>query len=475
MAIIQSGASADLLTVGATSKAARTTPYAEDGTPVVRVRGSAVSANDSFIVTGGMNDDNYRMQRMDRMGNAGLALNNLLLTEPFEGTTLPIPNRFNTLANTAILPAQTAAGGLNFNSTNLTTSGGAAVIVSARQFPKLQKTPLHAKFRARALHVTNAVIEFGFGSPANQTSSPTIGAYFQITTAGVVQGVLTFNGVDQTISFTMPGSWQNNYYTWDIVMDDDEVIFFIQDTSTGLIVGERKVQIALTAVRHWNASRLPVFARFHNVTAPATAANLILTSLDVVALDTQFNRPWGHAAALMGMGGEVSPTAFTQTANYTNSVAPANATLSNTAAGYGTLGGHFQFLPLASNEADYALFGFTVPAPYSFVCTGIDIDTINLGAAVATTATVLIWFASGDQTAISLATATNRRVPLGIQSFAIGAAIGAVAQTINRTFTDAPIVTHGGRLMVVGVKLPVSTATASQVIRGTCAVHGYFE
>lgn len=112
MAIIQSGASADLLTVGATSKAARTTPYAEDGTPVVRVRGSAVSANDSFIVTGGMNDDNYRMQRMDRMGNAGLALNNLLLTEPFEGTTLPIPNRFNTLANTAILPAQTAAGGL---------------------------------------------------------------------------------------------------------------------------------------------------------------------------------------------------------------------------------------------------------------------------------------------------------------------------------------------------------------------------
>lgn len=49
------------------------------------------------------------------------------------------------------------------------------------------------------------------------------------------------------------------------------------------------------------------------------------------------------------------------TANYANTAAPASATLSNTAAGYTTLGGQFQFAAVAG-ETDYALFAFLVPA-----------------------------------------------------------------------------------------------------------------
>jgi hypothetical protein len=202
---------------------------------------------------------------------------------------------------------------------------------------------------------------------------------------------------------------------------------------------------------------------------------LILASLDVALLDMAQNKPWGHIAALSGFGGEVVPTTFAQAANYANSAAPASATLSNTAAGYTTLGGQFQFAAVAGAETDFALFGFTVPAPYTFVCTGIQVDTYNSGAAVATTAHVLQWFASPDQTAISLATATNRRVTLGIQSFSVGAAIGALAAPILRSLNDAPLVTNPGRIMVVGLKVPVGTATASQIIRGTVAIRGYFE
>lgn len=116
-----------------------------------------------------------------------------------------------------------------------------------------------------------------------------------------------------------------------------------------------------------------------------------------------------------------------------------------------------------------------MPAPYSFVCTSIQIDTFNAGAAVATTAHVLQWFTSPDQTAISLATATNRRVTLGVQSFAVGAAIGTLAAPVVRDLSDAPLVTNPGRILVVGLKIPVGTATASQIIRGTVAIRGYFE
>ena len=476
MAVLQDGTSGSILgRIFNVSKGLASMLVAEDGSVLPKVAGAARIATDGYLPMAGSNDDNYRPLRVDRLGNMVPGTVNLLFHEPFEGTTVSSPNRV-TVATTTFTQAQTAAGGLNFNSGNSAAAAAAALLTTNRQFAKLQRAPLHFKIRARAGHVTNAVIEFGFGNPANQTSAPTIGAFWQITAGGVVQPVLTFNGVDVTgTAVTMPPSWQNNYYTWDVILDDDEVFYTIQDTTTGQNIAERRIQLAATQVRLWNASRLQAFARLHNVTAPASAPVLILASLDVVLLDMAQNKPWSHIAALSGFGSEVKPTTFAQAANYANSAAPASATLSNTAAGYTTLGGQFQFAAPVGAETDFALFGFTVPAPYSFVCTGIEIDTYNSGAAVAGTAHVLQWFASPDQTAISLATATNRRTTLGIQSFAVGAAIGAVAATIERDLNNAPLVTNPGRIMVVGLKIPVGTATASQIIRGTVAIRGYFE
>jgi hypothetical protein len=476
MAVLQDGTSGGILArIFNTSKGLASMLVAADGTTVPKTGGEVRGATDGHLPIGGINDDNYRPLRVDRLGNMIPGAANLLLHEPFEGATVSSPNRV-TIATTTFTQAQTAAGGLNFNSANNAAAASAALLTSNRQFAKLQRAPLHCKFRARAGHVTNAVIELGFGNPASQTASPTIGAYWQITTGGVVQPVLTFNGVDITGgAVTMPSGWQNNYYVWDVILDDDEAFFIVQETATGTVIAERRIQLAVTQVRLWNASRLPAFARLHNVTAPASAATLILSSMDVVMLDTVLNKPWAHISALSGFGGETNPTTFAQVANYANSAAPTSATLSNTAAGYTTLGGQFQFAAVAGTENDFALFGFTVPAPYSFVCTGVEIDSFNTGAAVATTAHVLQWFASPDQTAISLATATNRRVTLGVQSFAVGAAIGALAAPVIRSLNDAPLVTNPGRILVVGLKIPVGTATASQIIRGTVAIRGYFE
>jgi hypothetical protein len=62
-----------------------------------------------------------------------------------------------------------------------------------------------------------------------------------------------------------------------------------------------------------------------------------------------------------------------------------------------------------------------------------------------------------------------------VQSFAVGAAIGALAAPVVRDLSNAPLVTNPGRIMVIGLKIPVGTATASQIIRGVVVVRGYFE
>lgn len=475
MAIIQSGASSDALIINPTSKAARTMLHNEDGSSLQKLHGSNRGSSDQAIPIAYYNDDSYRFARSDRLGSQSVALNNLLFSEQFEGATAATPNRLTSTA-ASFVTAQTAAGGFVVNSTNITTSAANFIMTSNRQFARYQRAPTHLKLRARASHQANSVIEFGFGN-ATATVSPTVGAFFQITTGGVIQGVLTFNGVNITTTpITLTGSWRDNFYVWDIILDDDEVMFFIQDTSTGFIIAERRIQIPTTQVRTWNATRLPFFARLNNITAPASPPNLVLSSVDVIQLDLVTGKPWSHTLALNGMGFEVNPTTFAQTINYANSAAPTSATLSNTAAGYTTLGGQFQFAAVAGAETDYALFGFTVPSPYSLVVTGIDISTFNMGAAVATTPTLLQWFASTDQTAISLATATNRRVAIGAQSLPVGTPIGGMAdRNISTDLSQSPLVTNPGRIFVIGLKMPVGTATASQIIRGTVAIKGYFE
>ena len=61
-----------------------------------------------------------------------------------------------------------------------------------------------------------------------------------------------------------------------------------------------------------------------------------------------------------------------------------------------------------------------------------------------------------------------------MQSFAVGAAIGALATPIDINL-DAPVVVHGGEYVSFALKVPVGTATASQALRGIIMVNGYFE
>jgi len=236
---------------------------------------------------------------------------------------------------------------------------------------------------------------------------------------------------------------------------------------------------------------LPMFIRQVNVSVTSQAQQFQLYSVAVSQADMANNRSWATAQGAMGNSfiNQPDSVAAAQAQNYVNSTVPASATLSNTAAGYTTLGGQWQFVAVAGAETDYALFGFQVPAGAAnvpgknFIVTGVHIETYNMVVAVATTPTIFQWALGVGSTAVSLATADSlttatrapRKVALGAQYLPIGAVVGQCANAIDVNFKENPVVAEAGTWVHLILKMPVGTATSTEVFRGTASIFGYYE
>jgi hypothetical protein len=474
MAFIESGANpADQLTVDALSKAARVALYGADGAAAIRAEQAQVVGNGTGVAMLGKNDNALMLPRMDRFGSLASALHNPLFTESFEATVINLV-RWTASVNT-MTAGQGSVSGLTLNSGLINTASTGVMITSARRFLKMQRSPLQMKFRARFVHVNNAVFEVGFGDPATFNGVVQTGCYFQTTSTGVIQPVITFNGIDVTGTDIRPLINIANYYVFDICIDDENVIFTVQDGSTGSLINRQVLTLASSAQRLFSSTGLQVLIReYVTSTATATPASLVVTDVYVGSLDADLARPVGHVYAAMDRGFTSQPFNGLQLSQWTNSAEPANAVLSNTAASYTNLGGKFQFSAVAGAVTDFCLFGFQVPTPANFVITGIDIDSWNTGAAVATTATVLNWGIAVGATAVSLANAQVMRVGIGSQSFLVGAAIGASANRLSKQF-QTPLHCGSGRFVQVIIRMPIGTATAAQVIAGMVNIEGYFD
>lgn len=346
---------------------------------------------------------------------------------------------------------------------------------------KMQRAPIFSRHRARLIKgAANGQADIGLSSV--QAPAATVlanGFVFLYGADGTLKPTVYQNSavIAQGTDFaSLITANPSQYYVWGVLLDDDSVTFICQDPTTGSIINEQTLQINALDPRFGQSAYWFQHARTFVTSA---AANVGLATQVYVAdsqfgmLDIDEGKSWRDVMAGMGQGTVVNPTvALTQLANYANSAAPASATLSNTAAGYTTLGGQFQFAAVAGAETDYALFAFTVPTGVSLHVDSVNIHTWNSGAAVATTETLLQWF-MGDAAAVTLATNSFRRT-LGAQVFPIAAAIGAMATPINPPL-QTPFVVHGGRIFHIGLKMPRGTATASQIIRGVIDVGGYFE
>lgn len=443
--------------------------YDAGGTPLVYVQ-SEQPATPRGILVMAMNDGIVIPNRCDRFGSQAIAMNQPLLHESFEGTVTS-PVRWLITATT-MTASQTTAGGLLINSGSSIAVNVGYMLKSTRLITKMQRQPLQFKCRAKLNRQNNAVMELGFGDAATFNGANTTGAYFQVTAAGVVQPVVTFNSVDTTGSAITLTNPTVNWYTFDILVDDDEAVFVVQDTATGNIISRQTIPMPVTGVRLWSSTQVGALIRLYNsAVAPSPTPQLTVSDVYIAALDSNLNMTLGELASANNRSSLEHPFTGVQAQTYTNSAAPANATLSNTAAGYATLGGLFSFAAVAGAATDYALFGYQVPA--NFQIEGIEIEAWNTVVAVATTPTLLVWGLATQLTAVSLATAAHLRYALGTQSFPIGAVPGANAQRITKTF-QTPVFCASGRFIDIILRMPVATATATEVFQGHVSIGGKY-
>jgi hypothetical protein len=423
----------------------------------------------------------------------GIGQDSLLWDDTFHHSVFNLRKYFNIASATAL---SVGGGFLTFNATALTTANSGQICRTHRTFPVLGNFPVTMDFWFSLALVPQAqnIIEIGLGIPgAAVATSPSDGIYMLIDTAGALQLVSNYNGTLTTSgAITLPAAvaWTaGRVYHAEIVVHGDRVELYFDGIYIGQVL---RSSAASVGGMSQNQSGF-LFARWFNAAATVGAQKLNIARWAVTLGDGSFSRSWPATRAGLGDHLATSPdgVAVAQLDTIVNSTAPVSATLSNTAAGYALPGGNFQFAAVAGAETDYALFAYQVPTASvsqpgrNMVITGIEIDSFNMGAAVATTPTLLTWYLGIGATAVSLATAdaattTTTRAPhkkfLGSQSFPIGALIGARAdRSVSVDFSQGPLVVEPGTFLHIIVRMPVGTATVSQVIRGGVAVKGYFE
>jgi len=457
--------------------------YDQSGRPITRLNGEQVDATQRGVMVSGKNDNNARHLRVDRFGNAGLNQHLNLFHEDWEGTTLH-QGRWNTF-----VAGFTGTQGQGFYTlTGNTTTSQVYILSSATRAPLMQRAPVQVKQRIRLSNTSNAAFPVNafadFGLSNITTNSPiNNGFYFQLTTAGVFQVVWSYNstgpGTDVAQAVVLVGTATPFFpdptksYIYDILLDDDNVVFTVQDASTGNVIAENTLFFAGTGFKRSLESHLSFFQRLGNsATAPGTAPQMIIGDIYAALLDTQLNTPAPHVYASLGRTSASQPLTGVQLGNYANNTTPTNATLTNAAAAYANLGGLFSFTATAGGVSDYNLF--CPPSfGYDLFITDVQIDTWVNGATSATTPTLLHWLICENTTAI-INTGTQVREHLGAQSIPIGTAPGGQAdRSITRTLIT-PFRVAAGRFLILGLRTPVGTATASQLIQGGINLRGYW-
>lgn len=396
-----------------------------------------------------------------------------------------VAQNFNKHKYTSNTLTMTWAGGfLNTNGASVTTTGTGCQLQTYRHFPLQGGGGLYCEV-AMALSnnpVTNWNLDFGLFLPAAaSTSIPVDGVYFRISSAGVM-GVVNNNGTEQTSSVFAFTPTIGRVYKYNISVSDSEIEFWIDD----VLYGEVAKPTGTGSVIYTGS--VPFAIRHHHTGVASGIIQGKFANYTIGVADMDNVRLWATNKAGQALSGIQTPSggAAGQTANNVNSTVPATATLSNTAAGYATLGGNFVFAAPAGAETDYALFAYLNPVPTTgvtgrnLVIRGAWVHTWNQVVATATTPTVMQWSIAVGSTAVSLATADGaatrmpKRLSLGAQSFPVGSVVGFMPAAVDSNL-DAPIVCEPGTYVHIILRIPVGTATATETFRGIVGINAYWE
>lgn len=385
-----------------------------------------------------------------------------------------------------------SAGQLLSNGAGITTASTNAQVTTYAQFPITGTTTLAMDVETAfsSQPTTNSIIEWGIGNAGGTANAPTDGVFFRLTSAGL-QGVATYNGTETSTGiFPLAdgaGTWvytDDKRYQFICYQSVVEAIFWVNDGTGAVLLG--RIPLPSGQPRMSQSSAASAFFK-HRILAGGAGAvlqarfgayNVRQGGVQVSSTMSEGgNRAFGSYQGLSGgtMG---------SLASYVNSTNPTAAAPSNTALTANLpngLGGQGAVIAAAAAATDGIWGSYQVPSGSTtvqgrrLVVRGVVVDAVNLGAAVATTATVLQFALAYGHTAVSLATAeataakAPRRVALGFMTWPIGAAIGQGPQNgpIVVDFGESPIYVNQSEFIALTAKFMAGTATPSQVINFT--------
>jgi len=489
--IIKGGDSSDLVTVTSDKNLKVTTPLVtspaglDTGSQVGAVR--VFAENDPGTITGSatLKSGEVSLGYRQRVG-----IDTVIFSDTFNATSQNTANwrhSFTTMTMTQ------SAGFLNVNAAGTSTvASNYAYLSSFRYFQMIGTAPLSVEFSSSfsQLPIANEVLLFGLGVATGATE-PVDGVWFEYTSAGL-KGVTRYNSGTAVKTDLVASLSVNTVRHFAAVVGEGQIEFWVDDVLYG------KQIIPVGQGRPFMTSALPVFMQKYNSGTVGASPNLIARFgyVTVSIMDIATNQTWANQMASYGLGlqGLNGGTMGSSQVQWANAALPTAAAATNTTAALGAfLGGIFLMNAPATSATDVIVASWLNPAggvnqtPRTIKLRGIKIDCVNSVAAVATTATTfavaLAWggtqLSLGTVTADSASFANNtakaRRIqPLGVISFPVGAAIGAVSTPIQFDF-EAPIVINPGEYLQIVAKILVGTATATEVFQWIVSPNLYHE
>ncbi len=363
-------------------------------------------------------------------------------------------------------------GGATTNGAGVTTTGTGCEIRTYAMFPVFGST--HTYFETMigftAQPTTNVIVEWGAGLTNNTgTAAPSDGAFFRLTSAGL-QCVVSFSGSETTASVPVAWTYANNQAIKTVVsVTNREIEFWLDD------VRAASIEVPVSAGTAFSCGAVPWFTQQRH---PGTASAVLQAKV------------YGYNVALGGInpvydfddvgnavhGSYQGTTGGTMgsLANFANSANPTAAVPTNTTAALGSgLGGQFWETDTLAVTTDGVICSYQVPAgTVSLPGRRLVVKGVKVESFVQTALTGggynAVWSLAFGHTAVSLATteaATTkapRRVALGVQTVASGAAALVQLATVYVDFTR-PVVVNPGEFLAV-VKKKVGTAPSAGVI-----------
>lgn len=369
-----------------------------------------------------------------------------------------------------------ATAGMQTNSGGITTTTTGTSFRSYAPFPTFGTctTAADIELAFSAWLAQNTTIDFGlFINATSNPYAPTDGVYFRASSAGLT-GVMNFNGSETSTGVMNFTPTLNKKYEFIIYVHHRYAQFWINDGSSTDLYGVIETP---SGFGQPNASPMLPIAIRHAIVGGAASAAMSATLSNWNVRIGGFNIARTASVtgnALYGSYQGLTGNTLGSLANFANSANPTAAVPTNTTAALGTgLGGQFWETDTLAVTTDGVIDSFQVPAVGAnasgrrLVIYGVKVDSF-IQTALTGGGYNAVWSLAFGHTAVSLATAeaattkAPRRIAMGAQSVASGAAALTQLSTVSISLSN-PVYVNPGEFVAV-VKKKVGTAPSAGVV-----------